>query len=1420
MAAALPTKKFPEAVLATGTTEQQREASVTTSATEAVEGGLAEEKEERRGRSDQRSMEPVDPACDSAGDRGGGLEQLENSTAMAAVEGPLPTTSMDGAVVPSAVEALDCIPQRVRDALRIFIPLALQSEFRVACEQCPHVVAAESPPNRFLLLSHGGGSSSEGEADADDNNASAEAAWRLVQYWRHRVAAFGPFDAYQPLIGEDGDGHGDTRTEEEEDGGAVRVALASGMASSSNTALVVCDANQWYTRWGDVLPTDAALRRACFRRAAQLFRACAAGAEAGGDADATSGPLECAIVYLVNNNPRREPQNSSRSMTSVSVATRGESGGSGGASLSSSGPLPRLLAWMSECLPITVAQVCVVPDPTRVPLYEFLAQRVPKLLHTLPVSLRSCVTPLVGDTPPTVLQALSRHLRLDPNWDDNLRSLLEGSLELDRKPQGKGAVVAGNPSHSPLQQSAAPLDGHRQDRRPSISSADLERALDRLSDADQAAIRTARQSTTIDADRECPPRWFRRRSSEARDRGPSGGNSEAGTADAAARDLARYWTNRRRVLGADAFCRPLHLLPSPQASDNAVRELRNSGAVRILPPDALGRTVLALDHTLVPFVDGQRPDGQCDRLRRFFFHALHGAVHRAPSRPVPLVLLHVLPPETKAPAGKSDHPHTTPSFPSLAAEVLRFPASLVDLRVIHVVVPPPSTLGPTLRRRTLSTMVDGVLLENQRPEWWIHAAPTADALLDRLASCGLVDASHLPPSVGGTWNPPAPSRTPEPEPDPDPYASDGATHELYPADEEDPPSPGMDPPPPRPPPPIPPVRAGKAVPGPGATVATAVSRWHRVTPQIEAKGLEELESAIALLPTEEKECLLRARRECPDLVQKESQANQFLLVCQFNAWSAARRLAHYWYVPLRSTGSVKCCLIQLLLTAFAQLFVLTRNERCDVFKERAFLPLNQTGEGALSREDVAVLRMGFYAFMRPDAHGRSVLLYDSSRRGESTQLARLRIAFYMASIVGENPKTQEEGFVTVAAANLSLDSVSRRIASLIANTLPIRMHSFHVVYCPTVGQKAIVAVATRLVLNVVGFLLGDAIQIHVGKSKDDIAATLKSHGLEKESLPQYLGGDWDHEALEEFNDLRIRYEWGLPSDAKRRSPHGIPDYVVKPRSDLTEEERIERKRRLNVLNSRRKRGRVRVEVEVLQSQVFDMQEQQRRLQEESDRLEGLLQDARTCVQQCQKPPPAAPSRLEARLAHPTDPMEFSSMVQLSQPINSLAGLPRHSAGAPVALPGVAGYAPLHSAASANAAALAAQHFPLAAALSALDNRTALGYNLAAAAAAASADPRTSHLAQALVANRRLVDDEAALSRHHLVLSQMAAQDRSTLHANLALADWRNSQRGDATAGPSIHASRDGATGQTPNQAPAPAAARQLPEHGFLGYWYH
>ena len=101
--------------------------------------------------------------------------------------------------------------------------------------------------------------------------------------------------------------------------------------------------------------------------------------------------------------------------------------------------------------------------------------------------------------------------------------------------------------------------------------------------------------------------------------------------------------------------------------------------------------------------------------------------------------------------------------------------------------------------------------------------------------------------------------------------------------------------------------------------------------------------AMASIPDEDKAAYVEAVRQTPNLVEAESNPDLYLEYDSYDPWKAALRVANYW------------------------------KTRVEIFGDRAFLPLTITGDGAMSSEDIKVLRTGFFMVLPNDKQGRTVV---------------------------------------------------------------------------------------------------------------------------------------------------------------------------------------------------------------------------------------------------------------------------------------------------------------------------------------------------------------------------------------------------------------------------------------------------------------
>ena len=261
--------------------------------------------------------------------------------------------------------------------------------------------------------------------------------------------------------------------------------------------------------------------------------------------------------------------------------------------------------------------------------------------------------------------------------------------------------------------------------------------------------------------------------------------------------------------------------------------------------------------------------------------------------------------------------------------------------------------------------------------------------------------------------------------------------------------------------------------------------------------------------------------------------------------------------------------------------------------------------------------------MLPTKQNKAVILsYDCGKDDPLDEACRLRVAFYILSLAAEREISRTEGFTIVASglnelANLQREGVITNATTFqpLLEVFPIRVAAIHITM---LLQPNTASYPLDKTVQTMRRLFGKAGSskglVHVGTSRDEILEQLVPYGIEKWILPRSVGGNFGYDRFTQWQELRIRYEWGLPAGANDRDALEIYDFSrVKSLTDMNEEERKERKRRMNVVHSRRKRERERIEIEVLQERCDELRDRKVVLTEESYRLEGLLLHAQALI---------------------------------------------------------------------------------------------------------------------------------------------------------------------------------------------------------------
>ncbi|GAX19170.1 hypothetical protein FisN_15Lh341 [Fistulifera solaris] len=367
-----------------------------------------------------------------------------------------------------------------------------------------------------------------------------------------------------------------------------------------------------------------------------------------------------------------------------------------------------------------------------------------------------------------------------------------------------------------------------------------------------------------------------------------------------------------------------------------------------------------------------------------------------------------------------------------------------------------------------------------------------------------------------------------------------------------------------------------------------------VTNEVASSAIKAMRTALALIPNGNKAAYLEALDKAPELSEQESLWERFLRFTNCNATKAANMYAKYWEV------------------------------RKDLFGDRAFLPLNQTFEGAVERKDVTVLQTGYLMQLPCVESGQSVLYCDGTKLQKSTfSSSRARCKFYMLSIMSENVISQMKGFnLLYFWSDPSFDRVFKEhFVDTILPVMPVRVHEVHILgldLCPAdvLVESSMEARLnkTKRVLDFQQVLGAPAVETHVGTSREDLLQNLLDYGYSRESLPKALFGLLGFDDFVKWQELRVRYEWGLFTNSREEELSAR--YLI-PRNKLLlqeeDSEKVERKRRMTIILSRRKRERERMSLESLQEEAMEQTDRNRKLQRLNETLRELVEKANEIV---------------------------------------------------------------------------------------------------------------------------------------------------------------------------------------------------------------
>lgn len=355
-------------------------------------------------------------------------------------------------------------------------------------------------------------------------------------------------------------------------------------------------------------------------------------------------------------------------------------------------------------------------------------------------------------------------------------------------------------------------------------------------------------------------------------------------------------------------------------------------------------------------------------------------------------------------------------------------------------------------------------------------------------------------------------------------------------------------------------------------------------------SLTHFYDALELIDDNGKSHYLEAQRRChPRVLEEEAHPNLFIARDQGNPWAAARRLCDYW------------------------------QNRVRLFGERAFYPLLASTRldhqpSALTKEDIAMLEVGYGLLLPPNRHGHTVIYIDQAKlttpylcHATST---KIRCFFYLfTKALMEQPADSSTAYhVEIVSGackppEAGYDWQFGPDFLAMPDYMPICIEAIHIcVVQPSIsGRGWMLNFVIQSALNAVGAYNAQLMKLHYGhaKSKEEekdseymvspLLRELKREGFRHSGLPDCVGGSFTEQSFATWLNQQRRKEEKL---------------------FVSEEDRVRKLRESNKCHSRLKRQRRKKEFDHLQDHVGALKAEYVEKAAINARLEDLLQQAK------------------------------------------------------------------------------------------------------------------------------------------------------------------------------------------------------------------
>lgn len=363
--------------------------------------------------------------------------------------------------------------------------------------------------------------------------------------------------------------------------------------------------------------------------------------------------------------------------------------------------------------------------------------------------------------------------------------------------------------------------------------------------------------------------------------------------------------------------------------------------------------------------------------------------------------------------------------------------------------------------------------------------------------------------------------------------------------------------------------------------------------------------ALTLFPDETKQGLLEALRIDPELVARESNCDTFLRSEDYNVWRAASKYVAYW------------------------------EERKRVFGHRFCLPMNLSGNGTLTEEDINVIRLGVAVVLPNDSEGSPVVRWDRSKVrscSDFTVRTRSRVVFFFLHELSRLQDSQVHGVVAVVALQnpepmrFFKGSGCKYALDQIASIFPMKLKKVIVFFPPLFWDKLrMLEFLLRPILRAINSSY-DLVLIKRGLA-EEYATELEARGLARGGIPTDMGGDWAY-----GQDFHVWLKARLFEERKPRGEPGVGDLLHFASSVAKLEDKESKRKKMGLIYSKRKRVRQKLRFEILENEEGRAHVLNAKLKSENERLKALVKAAKKVAKWYEEDGNSPPPHVEALLS--------------------------------------------------------------------------------------------------------------------------------------------------------------------------------------------